>query len=356
MFSVGCFIQGSTLLTFAIHKLVKQGAWMAVIIGYMISLPILWIYISLAKRFPGKSLIEINQAVLGKILGRIFSVLYIFFFSTLAFLNTRDVGEFVGGYMLPLTPMPIVLIMFIFICCWAIRKGVKTMTRYGTLLVITTFASLLFTGLLLIQNMKLSNLLPIFSIPLKNYLEGAHIVAILPICEIMAFFMLLPHLQDTNGSGRAFLGGSLIGVITLLIVVIRNIAVLGPFAFIVPSSSFATIRLINVGNILTRLEVLYAVILLTLLFFKTSILIYAAVSGVSRLLKFDSHKLLVPTFGAIVIIFALTIFDSTIEHTAWETNGAAPIYSTFFLFLMPAVTIAVAAVRGFFKKKEVEGV
>jgi hypothetical protein len=40
MFSVGCFIQGSTLLTYGIHKLAKQGAWIAIIIGYVISLPI----------------------------------------------------------------------------------------------------------------------------------------------------------------------------------------------------------------------------------------------------------------------------------------------------------------------------
>ena len=356
MFSIGCFIQGSVLLTYAIHSFVKHEAWIAFIIGYMISLPILWMYISLAKRFPGKSLIEINQAVLGKILGRIFSVLYIFFFLTLAFLNTRDVGEFVGGYMLPLTPMPIVLIMFIFICCWAVRKGVQTMTRYGPLFVIILTVVILFTLSLIIKNIKLSNLLPVFSMPLKNYLKGAYTVAMLPVCEIFAFFMLLPHLQDTKAVGKAFWGGAVIGTVTLLIIVITNTMVLGPIISSISIPSFAMTRLINIGDILTRMEILYATNLLMVLFFKTSILIYAAVSGISRLLKFDSHKFLVPTFGVIIIIFALTIFDSSIEHSAWAISGGAPIYSTFFLFFMPAVTIAVAAVRGFFKKKEAEGV
>jgi hypothetical protein len=59
-------------------------------------------------------------------------------------------------------------------------------------------------------------------------------------------------------------------------------------------------------------------------------------------------------FWAIIVIFALAIFDSVMEHYSFEITGSAPIYSTFFLFLMPAVTIA--AIRGFFKKKEAESV
>lgn len=354
MFSAGCFIQGSTLLTYGIHAFAKHEAWLGVIIGCLISLPILWTYTALAKKFPGKSLIEINDIVLGNILGKLFSVLYIFFFLTLAFLNTRDVGNFTGGYLLPVTPMPVVLILFIFVCSWAVRKGVKTMTRCGTLFVIISFAAILFNSLLLIKDMKFSNLLPLFTQPLKNYFEAAHMVAMLPICEIMAFFMLFPDLQNANRSGKVLWGGFAIGAATLFIAVARDTAALGPLAQIVTSPTFSAIRLINVGSILTRMEIIYAVTLIMILFFKTSILFYAAVSGVGRLLKLNSYKFLVPTFGVIIVIFAIAVFDSVMEHSEWLTSGTAPIYATFFELVMPAITLVVAAVRGFWRKKETE--
>jgi spore germination protein KB len=352
MFSVGCFIQGSSLLTFPSHSLVKQEAWITIIIGYLISLPVIWIYTALAGKYPGKSLVDINEIVLGKFFGRLFSALYIAFFISLAFLNTRIIGDFVNAYMLPLTPMPVVLAMFIFICCWAVRRGVNTITRYGTLFVIIIFIVILFTNLLLIKNIRLCHLLPIFSQPVPEYFKSAHTIAMLPICEIMAFIMLFPSLLDTSGAAKALWGGSAIGAATLLIAVARDTAVLGPVAQAVTAPSFLVIRMINVANILTRMEILYALALIMLMFFKVSILLYAAVFGVSQLLRLSSYKFLVSTFGVIVVLFAITTFESSIEHSDWINSGSAPVYSTFFQVGLPAVTVITAVIRSFFRKEE----
>jgi len=353
MFSVGCFIQGSTLLTYLIHGFAKQEAWIGVLLGCLISMPIIWMYTYLAKKFPGKSLIEIHDIVLGRIAGKIFSALYIYFFLSLVFLNTRDIGDFVGGSLLQVTPTPVVLIMFLFICCWAVRKGVKTMTRYATLFVIIAFVFLLFTSSLLISNMKFSNFLPVFTLPLKNYVQSAHTVAMIPICEIVVFFMLFPNFQNAKGSGKALWGGFAIGAVTLLFNVARDTAVLGPYTPLVTFPSFLVMRIINVGTVFTRVEVLYSVILISLLFFKTAILLYAAVFGISQLLKFDSYKFLVPTFAAIAVIFALAIFDSSMEHADYAITGAAAFYTSFFELILPVITLTVAAVRGFSGKKEI---
>ncbi len=352
MFSVACFIQASTLLTYPIHGFAKQEAWICVLLGCLISLPIIWIYTSLAKRFPGKSLIEINDIVFGSIVGKIFSVLYIYFFLNLVFLSSRDIGNFVGGFLLPTTPLPAVLIMFLLVCCWAVRKGVKTMTSYAKLMVIIAFAVLLFNSLLLLNIMKFSNLLPIFSLPLKNYLEGSHTTAMLPMCELMAFLMLFPNLRNAKGSAKALWGGFAIGAITLFFNVARDTAVLGPYASLLTSPTFLVARLINVGTIFTRMEVLYAVTIIILMFFKTSVLLYAAVFGISQLLKLDSYKFLVPTFGAIAVIFAIAVFDSTMYESYIAMTGTASIYATFFELILPVITLTVAAVRGFSGKKE----
>jgi len=353
MFAIACFMQGSSLLTFAIHETAKQEAWIAVVIGCLISLPFIWIYVYLAKKHPGKDFFAINEIVLGRIAGKLFSTLYLFYFFTLVILNSNILGNFVSGNLLPITPMPVALALFIFICSWAVCKGVRNMTSYGTLFVIITVSILLFSSLLLIKDMKFDNLLPIFSLPLKDYLEGAHITAVIPICEMMVFLMLLPNLQNSGGIGRAFWGGAAIGAATLLFIVLNDTVVLGKVATVVPGPPYTSKQLINIGNVLTHMEVLYAVMLLMLLFFKISIIMYAFFYGLSRLLNLKSYRFLVATFGVIFVIFSSTVFTSADEHANWIISGVAPVYLSFFLFVLPACTMIVAVIRNFMGKKGV---
>ncbi|NCU32358.1 MAG: spore gernimation protein, partial [Candidatus Moranbacteria bacterium] len=195
MFSVGTFIMASSLLIKSLYSYLKQEAWIGVVLGFLISLPVIWIYQALAKRFPSKSLIEINDAVFGRIVGKVVSVLYTFFFLSLTCLNTRELGDFVKSVILYKTPKVIIIIMFIFVCAFAIQKGIRNLTRCSAIFVIVTIASVLFYFLLLINEIKLQNLLPMVTMPIENYLIGTHLVTALPLCEIFVFFMLLPYMQ-----------------------------------------------------------------------------------------------------------------------------------------------------------------
>jgi spore germination protein KB len=344
IFSAGAFIIATSLLTKTLYLFLKHDAWIGVVLGYLISLPVIWIYETLAKRFPAKSLIEINDAVFGHILGKLISALYIFYFLSLACLNTRTMGNFVKSSILPNTPLPVILTLFMIICAWALRKGTKNLTSLGTLFVVISVASLLLNYLLTIKNMKLQNFLPILSMPLKNYFIGAHIVASLPLCEIFVFFMLLPEMQKPEEFGKAMRGGIIIGTALMFFIVIRDIAVLGNYIAVSTIPSFAALRLIDIGEILTRLEVIYAFILIALYFFKVSVLFYASVSAFSRLMKFDSYKSLIYIFGSLIVVYGLAVFKSTFEHSEW-LNTAVAGYSTFFLFILPAVTLIVALMR-----------
>ena len=69
------------------------------------------------------SLPEINNAVFGRVVGKTISVFYIFFFVSLALLNTRVLGDFINSSVLRQTPIMIVSIIFILVCAWAVRKG-----------------------------------------------------------------------------------------------------------------------------------------------------------------------------------------------------------------------------------------
>lgn len=344
-YSVAGFIFASSLLTGNLYYFARQDSWLCVILALVPGLGIVWIYGTLAKKYPGQDLVQISQAVFGKIPGKAVAALYLFYFLSLSFFNTQDLGHFVGEAMLPSTPAVLVYIMFIITCAWAIRKGPPNMTRYALLLVAAAFALILLNAVLLVNKFDFKRLLPALTMPVADYLLGVHGVTMLPYCEIFAFMMFTPYLSKPEKIGRALRDGLLIGAGLLMFIVLRDIVVLGELTAVITQPTFATIQMIDIGGILTRLEVIYANILMILFFLKVSVVYYAAVSCVRGIFGTAAYEPYIHIIGALIVIYAGASFPAVHEHVRWNRTAAAT-YSTFFLFVIPALTLLVAAARG----------
>lgn len=350
MFSISAYIIGSSLLTKHLYDFAKQDAWLSVIFGFFFSMLIFWIYEVLIKAFPGMSIIEINDSVFGRILGKFISLLYILFFLLLASLNIRDVGDFVKGMLLPNTPMVFIVIPFIILCSCAVRKGAFNITGYGPFIAIAVIAAIFFNTVLLFNKAKAENFFPMLTLPLKNYITSSHMVAVIQFCEVLPFIMLAPYLKAPSDCGKALKGGLIIGAFVMLIITARDISVQGLFLLESTIPTFSVIRLIDLAEIFTRLEIIYAVILITLLFFKVNILFFAAVTGINRLMNFNSYKFLICIFGTLIMIYSMSLFPTNIELGQFGLSGTAEILASFFEILIPVATLMVAALRGLLKK------
>ena len=130
----------------------------------------------------------------------------------------------------------------------------------------------------------------------------------------------------------------------LLAVVLRDTIVQGQFIRFSTLPTFSTIRLINIGDILTRLEIIYAITLMTLYFFKISTLFYGAVTSFCKMMKIKKYKYFIFIFGALVTVYTNAIFQSTTEHVKWKMSTAAT-YSTFFILVLPLLTLIVQNLR-----------
>lgn len=346
-FSIACFFQGTSLLSSFITGVTRQDTWITVISGFILNMLIVYVYVILAKQYPSKNLIEINDMAFGKVIGKIFSILYIFYFFSLAFLDSRILGDFVAGYLMPETPMSIILILFIFTCCYCARKGTKVLTMNATLFVAITTITPLFTTALLIPDMKLSNFLPIFSLPFKSYFQSTHTLATIPSSGTFLFFMLFPDLKNPKEIAKPLTVGTCIGMATMLFFVLRDTAIMGANIALFASPTYEVVRLINVANIFTRMEVLYAVVLIVLLFFQISMIIFATAKAISTLFKLQSYTVIVPAIGSLTVSFAIVAFQSSDEHDFWGANFSA-VYVTIFAILLPLGTLLTTAMRRVF--------
>jgi spore germination protein KB len=348
-FMVTALIQSSAVIGAFSAGISKQDSWLAVIVAAVVSLPALLIYLSLMRRFPGKNLMEILELIYGTFLGKTVSLLYILIFFEISYANLRFMGDLLLTYMMPETPLVVIAIIFTALAGWITRKGLEVLARFASVAVAIVTVMIIATFILLIPQMDVTNFLPILDIPPKDFIQGVHISTAIPICEVMAFMMIIPYVNQAKQVKKSFLLGCTAGVITLLADAIRNIAVLGPLYAISSSPSIDAVRLIDIANVLTRLEVLVITSLVLMLFYKTSLFFYSVVLGIAQTFRLPSYTPLVIPIGVLLIINSVVVFDSNVEQ-AYAATNTWPFYLVIYEFVIPAVSLIIAMIRGLTNK------
>ncbi|MDD4548677.1 MAG: GerAB/ArcD/ProY family transporter, partial [Syntrophomonadaceae bacterium] len=221
----------------------ENNAWLAVLLGFLEGLLFLLVLFAIIKKYPDKTLIQINDIVFGPLLGKLISILYLLFFLNVATLVMRIFAEYFAISMTQ-TPLAVFLAGFILVPALAVRNGIEVIGRTSLIIFpLIIFAAILDT-LLLIPEMNLSNLFPFMDIPLKNLALAAQETNSLTVGESLVFLMILVSLNKPPEAKNSILKAVLLAGIILLIITIRNILVLGELLTIVIYPSFSAIRLI----------------------------------------------------------------------------------------------------------------
>lgn len=350
LFMIMGFIQASNLLLVFSSGVVSHDGWLAILVALGISIPVVLFYAALAQEFPGKNLIQISDIVYGVYLGKLINMSYIFIFLSLVALNLRFFSDFLITYIMPETPLWAVLVMLTLISAWAVRAGIEVIARCSFIIIVIASSTIFATTLFLVLDMNITNFLPVLDIPLKDFIQGTHIIFSIHYLEIVVFLMIVAFVNKTKQIKSSMLWGLIVGGVSLLILEARNVAVLGKVADIVTSPSFIAARYISVAEVFTRLEMFVAIMLITTVFLKVSILYYAVVLGLAQTLNLRSYLPLVIPIGIIAIFLSIITGDSSME----QLYAGMYIWPVFILpfQLFPVLTLFIVNLRKISKKLE----
>lgn len=337
------FIFGSSLVLTP-GRGAEHDAWLAVLLGSAGGLLLAWLYTVLANRFPGKTLVEVLDAVYGRFLGKLIAAAFLWYFLHLGALVLANFVTYLSSLIMCCkTPKVVFPLLITLVCVSAACKGVEVITRCSEVLVPPVLILIVLDTILLAGHMKLKYLLPVMEAPLPRLLSAAHSVASFPFAETVVFLMVLPFL---NKEREAFPSAAKAAVLTgslLAAIVARNSAVLGPTekAFIFPS--FQAIMLIDIAEI-TRMEALVSFIIVTMGFLKITTLLYAAALGTAQVFKLRSYQPLVFPIGILMVIIGLYSSPSTTEMLQFAEK-VYPIYALPFQVGIPLFTLFLAWLR-----------
>ncbi|HOJ79136.1 MAG TPA: endospore germination permease [Bacillota bacterium] len=343
IFIVVAFIFGSSILLLPGLDAENMG-WLAIICGLILGIGFASIYTTLAMRFPGKNFVEISEAVFGKLIGKFIAVAFLGYLFHLGSLVVTDYHNFIKLILLVETPSSVIVLFALLIISYGVWHGIEVLGRVAQGMVILTVGLTLLSFVLLTNKMDFNNFLPLFDLPLKQFLWASYGTGTFPFGEVVAFLMIFAALDRPKQIRALVFKGMIYGWMFLFFASIRTIAILGPTMEIFVYPVFQTSKLISIADVFTRLEIITGIVFLMMGFLKIGILLYGAAIGTAQLFQLNSYRTLVLPLGLLMGLVALINFPNVIENIK-HANDIYPIYATVFILVIPSITLVVAIIR-----------
>ncbi|WP_094548702.1 GerAB/ArcD/ProY family transporter [Petroclostridium xylanilyticum] len=329
---------------------VKQDAWISVIAGVGISLALIGLYNVIGDLYPNMSFVKAIEAALGKWLGTVVSLLFIFFSFNGAVSLVWIVGNFITTQMMPETPMLYINILFTAVIIFGVRLGLETVARSAEILFPWVIVFFLFLILFSTPNLKAENIQPVFENGIKPVLRGAlSFISFFSLPSVVLLMIFPASLNKPKEGKKAFFTGVLVAGIIMAITAIFSILILGSdFTARNMYPTYVLAKKISIGKIIDRVEAVIAGLWLITIFFKAVLYLYATVLGIAQTLNLRDYRPLTLPFGMLMVALSLRIYPNIPYFIVWNEKTFPPfaIVSGFFL---PLLILIVGKIRS---KKE----
>ncbi len=319
-------------------------AWLAYIAGFTAALIVAMIVIKLAHDYPGKNLIEINDCIYGSIIGRIVSLLYIWYFFHLGSIAVRDFADFLSATMLPLTPVAVFVFISVALVAYMVRSGLEVIVHCATVIFPLIMLTLVFISSTISNEMDFSTLLPILDISARDFMKASFQTGIFPFGEIIVFLMVAAFLNNQKKLSSSIILGMTLAALNLLALSLLTITALDNLADIVTYPIHAMIYRTDIAHIITRVDILGASAGLLLGIMKMAVMYYATVLGTSQILNLRTYTPVVLPIGLLIFDLSILQFPNATDNFVFHYQ-TYPYYALLFQLFLPLLTLLVSQVR-----------
>ncbi|WZL72584.1 endospore germination permease [Clostridiaceae bacterium 35-E11] len=323
----------------------QKDAWLAELIGIGFALLMVLIYARLLATFPRKDLFDIVEIVFGKIVGKMIGMLYIWFALHLGALVLRNFGEFIMNVALYKTPLAILILIIGFLCFWVVREGIEILGRWAEffigIVIFLTFLAIF----LLIPKMHINYIQPILYHGMKPVMKGAFSVFAFPLAETILFTMCFSALKWQYSAYKVYIVGIFIGGLILMISTITTILVLGTeISATAYFPDYNVVRMIDMGDFLTRLEIIAAIVFMISGFIKASICLFTVSKGIAKVFGYTDYRFVVMPMALLMMNLSYLIYDNIVEMQKWAFE-VWRYYAFPFQVILPVLMLVASEVK-----------
>lgn len=198
--------------------------------------------------------------------------------------------------------------------------------------------------LLLIDKININNLRPLFNEDLNIVMEASFHAFIFPFTQTIVFTTIFSSF-DKKASYKVYTLGILIGWVVLFVLSVNDILVLGvAVSKNMYFPSYASVRLLEIGDISAGFEIVIAGAFLIAGFIKVSMCLLSTCNGIAKILCFNDYKFLVTPIGLLIINLSYFIHDSIMEKSKFALD-IYPLYALPFQVILPILILIAAEIK-----------
>lgn len=334
---------------------VGHDMWLSGVISVLTTMLFVFIVVQMGRNFPGKTIVEYSQDLLGTILGKLLGLLLSLYFFVSATISVSMYIQHLPDFLLPETPFLVVTIMHLIVICYLIWHGPEIIGRIGTLAFSLACIFYFLVLLASLPEFDASRLMPIFNAGVvgvsKASLSADSFTGIIQI----VIAMMLPMVANQTKAFRSAATGLAIGGFFFVLYFIVEIMVMGPqLTSIMRIASMDLVRSIQITQYLHRFESFMVAL------WYWSILVQAGAVAYCALHAFKQTVGIKKTSPYLILLFGLLmgvltyylgynrIFFQNFRESVW-------LYISLpFQFILPVVLLMVVMIKKLFTNSSSE--
>lgn len=165
MFGIGSFL---------IFKYTGKDAWIAIILGTLLGIIVLYLYDLLKQEFQNH---KIKYTLKKTFVGKLYIVILIIFYLFLMVVIITLLSMFVNSFYLIYTPKILINIPFLFLALYITKKGKRVLESLSSLLCVISILIMVIYALFLTKYISVSELLPVFTTKSMSIIKASLVYA-----------------------------------------------------------------------------------------------------------------------------------------------------------------------------------
>jgi spore germination protein KB len=323
--------------------LLGPAGWYGAIISALTALAGFYVLFLLIKRFQGRNLVSVFEAVFGRWAGSLLLLLFAAWFIFNAGMTTREFVEAVKVYSYPLSPPSFLITFFLLSVITVLYFGFEAIARTASLFAWPLLAAVISIIFLAVPLYNTSNLFPILGHgPGKTILHGLARSSV--YAEVVALAVFVTSLQGLSNFKRA---GVTAVVVSGLVFSSTLLVYLMVFPYLIsaeiPIPLLVITRVIEYGRFFQRFESLFLFAWSVATIMTVAINLYVALSIYCKVFRIDNHRALILPLA--VIGFSLAILPPDISSVVFISDSLTE-NSWAILFGLPLLALLTAVIRG----------
>lgn len=318
--------------------------WIAIVLTGILFIPILTAITYLFKVNPNKDFFEIGDETLGTVIFTICKLIFLIYIIIFLSYVSRRLGELVKAFLLPTTPIEVIIFAFILVTSFMSSLEIDNIVRAGYFIypLIIIFAFLII--LISIPKSDFSNILPVFDSDLKALPKGIK-EAFFSFTGFEMILFALPYVDEKEKTLKTSIYS--IGIITM-IYVLTFIMTLTHFSIKqVERQTYPLLQLVKQINLpgyfLENLDGLIMALWVIVVFATMAPPYFAAGKILSKTFKTKSHKYFI--WALIPIIYLISLYPENPIQVHKTMLKYYNIFAFISIVIIPALILTVNIVR-----------